>query len=103
MRQDKLTNQFQQALAEAQSLALGRDHQHLEPVHLATALLEQRGGGSVGLLSKAGSALLWQTVPLLVIGAGMLVYSYRDNIKTIPAAFGNFFKSLVPPTLEENA
>ena len=54
MRQDKLTNQLQQAIADAQSLAVGRDHQHIEPVHLLTALLEQRGGGTTGLLSKAG-------------------------------------------------
>jgi ATP-dependent Clp protease ATP-binding subunit ClpB len=54
MRQDKLTNQFQQALSEAQSLAVGRDHQFIEPVHLASALLDQQGGGTAGLLTKAG-------------------------------------------------
>jgi ATP-dependent Clp protease ATP-binding subunit ClpB len=54
MRQDKLTNQFQQALVEAQSLAVGRDHQIIEPVHLANALLDQRGSGTSGLLTKAG-------------------------------------------------
>ncbi|MGD2167394.1 MAG: Clp protease N-terminal domain-containing protein, partial [Gammaproteobacteria bacterium] len=54
MRQDKLTNQFQQALVEAQSLAVGRDHQFIEPVHLANALLDQRGSGASGLLTKAG-------------------------------------------------
>ncbi|HMB72400.1 MAG TPA: ATP-dependent chaperone ClpB [Gammaproteobacteria bacterium] len=54
MRQDKLTNQFQQAIAEAQSLALGREHQFIAPVHLGNALLEQRGGGTAGLLTKAG-------------------------------------------------
>ncbi len=44
MRMDKLTTQFQQALADAQSLAVGRDHQFIEPVHVMAALLEQQGG-----------------------------------------------------------
>ena len=42
MRMDKLTSRFQQALADAQSLAVGRDHTMIEPVHVLTALLEQR-------------------------------------------------------------
>src|SRR3989338_10426915 len=53
MRMDKLTTKFQQALAEAQSLALGRDHQFIEPVHLMTALLDQEGGTTRGLLAKS--------------------------------------------------
>ena len=44
MRMDKLTTHFQQALADAQSLAVGRDHQFIEPVHVLAALLEQQGG-----------------------------------------------------------
>ncbi|MGA0053725.1 MAG: Clp protease N-terminal domain-containing protein, partial [Steroidobacteraceae bacterium] len=40
MRQDKLTARFQQALADAQSLALGRDHQIIEPAHVLAALIE---------------------------------------------------------------
>jgi len=54
MQADKLTSKFQQALAEAQSLALGRDHQFLEPVHVMTALLDQTGGTSRYLLDAAG-------------------------------------------------
>jgi len=54
MRMDKLTAKFQAALAEAQSLALGRDHQFIEPVHLMTALLDQDGGGTRQLLTNAG-------------------------------------------------
>ena len=54
MRQDKLTTRFQQALAEAQSLALGRDHQLIEPAHVLLALLEQQGGGTRPVLQKAG-------------------------------------------------
>ncbi len=53
MRMDKLTTKFQQALAEAQSLALGRDHQFIEPAHLMTALLDQEGGTTRHLLTKS--------------------------------------------------
>lgn len=53
MRMDKLTSKFQLALQDAQSLALGRDHQFIEPIHLMTALLDQDGGSSRGLLTKA--------------------------------------------------
>ena len=54
MRMDKLTTNFQQALSDAQSLAVGRDHQFIEPVHVMAALLEQQGGSVTGILSKAG-------------------------------------------------
>jgi ATP-dependent Clp protease ATP-binding subunit ClpB len=55
MRQDKLTSQFQQALADAQSLALGRDHQILEPVHVMLSLLDSQGGSVRPVLIKAGA------------------------------------------------
>jgi len=51
---DKLTTKFQLALAEAQSLAVGRDHQFIEPLHLMTALLDQQGGTVRSLLTQAG-------------------------------------------------
>ncbi|MCB1568315.1 MAG: type VI secretion system ATPase TssH, partial [Xanthomonadales bacterium] len=54
MRMDKLTSRFQQALSDAQSFAVGRDHNMLEPVHLMHALLEQSGGSTVPLLTQAG-------------------------------------------------
>ena len=57
MRMDKLTNQLQNALADAQSLAVGRDNQYIEPVHVLKALLEQQGGSSRPLLQKAGANL----------------------------------------------
>ncbi len=60
MRMDKLTSRFQQALADAQSLAVGRDHNLIEPAHLLVALLDQQGGGSRPLLAQAGV-----NVPLL--------------------------------------
>ncbi len=55
MRMDKLTSKFQLALADAQSLAVGQDHQFIEPAHLMVALLDQQGGAVRGLLTKAGS------------------------------------------------
>jgi len=54
MRSDKLTSKFQLALADAQSLAVGREHQFVEPIHLMIALLEQDGSSVRGLLTKAG-------------------------------------------------
>jgi len=54
MRMDKLTSKFQMALADAQSLAVGRDHQFIEPVHLLVAMLDQEGGSTRHLLSHAG-------------------------------------------------
>ena len=54
MRLDKLTSKFQLALADAQSLAVGQDHQFIEPAHLLVALLDQQGGSVRGLLTKAG-------------------------------------------------
>ncbi|MEJ2523577.1 MAG: ATP-dependent chaperone ClpB [Gammaproteobacteria bacterium] len=51
---DRLTSKFQMALADAQSLAVGRDHQALEPAHVMVALLDQQGGSVRHLLDKAG-------------------------------------------------
>ena len=52
MRMDKFTTKLQTALAEAQSLAVGRDHQFIEPAHLMAALLDQEGGTTRPLLAK---------------------------------------------------
>ena len=54
MRIDKFTSKFQLALADAQSLAVGRDNQYIEPVHVMSALLDQEGGSMRNLLVKAG-------------------------------------------------
>ncbi len=54
MRIDKLTNQLQSALAEAQSMAIGNDHSGIEPVHLLLALLNQEGGSVRPILNRAG-------------------------------------------------
>ena len=53
MRQDKITTKFQEALQEAQSLALGKDHAYIEPAHLLAAMLRQDGGPR-SLLERAG-------------------------------------------------
>jgi ATP-dependent Clp protease ATP-binding subunit ClpB len=55
MAADKFTTKFQAALAAAQSLALGRDHQFIEPVHVMQALLEQDGGTIRSLLDRTGA------------------------------------------------
>ncbi|KJY87985.1 ATP-dependent chaperone ClpB [Pseudoalteromonas piscicida] len=54
MRLDRFTSKFQAALSDAQSLALGRDHQFIEPVHLMYALLQQSGSSVRALLAQAG-------------------------------------------------
>jgi len=54
MRMDKLTSKFQMALGDAQSLAVGQEHQFIEPAHLMVALLDQQGSSVRGLLTKAG-------------------------------------------------
>lgn len=54
MRMDKLTSRFQQALADAQSLAVGQDHNLMEPVHVLLAMLKQQGGSTKPLLVQAG-------------------------------------------------
>ncbi len=53
MRLDRFTSKFQIAISDAQSLALGRDHQYIEPVHLMMALLNQQGGSVRSLFDQA--------------------------------------------------
>ena len=54
MRIDKLTTKFQEALSEAQSLALAKDNQYIEPAHLLLAMLRDSDGGAKSLLTRAG-------------------------------------------------
>ena len=51
---DKLTSKFQMAIADAQSLAVGRDNQYIEPVHLMAALMDQEGGSVRPILAQSG-------------------------------------------------
>ncbi len=55
MRMEKLTSKFQLALADAQSLAVGQDHQFIEPIHVLAAMLSQDGGSARPLLARAGA------------------------------------------------
>ncbi len=54
MRLDRFTQSFQESIADAQSLALGKDHQFIEPIHLMLALLNQNGNSIIALLKSAG-------------------------------------------------
>ena len=86
MRFDKFTTKFQQALADAQSIAVGGDQQFIEPSHLLLALLNQDDGGTASLLARAGvsvpplKAALEKAVARLpkVEGAGGEVQIGRD-------------------------
>ncbi len=71
MRQDKLTSKFQAALADAQSLAVGRDHQFMEPAHVMLALIDQQGGTVRPLLMKVGANLNKLRSELLAVLDGL--------------------------------
>lgn len=64
MRLDRFTAKFQEALSDAQSLAVGRDNQFIEPVHLMSALLGQENGAVRPLITLAGSDA--QAIKILV-------------------------------------
>ncbi|WP_028470416.1 ATP-dependent chaperone ClpB [Neptunomonas japonica] len=57
MRPDKFTSKLQDALGEAQSLAVGKDHNFIEPIHLLAAFLQQQDGSVRPLLAQAGATL----------------------------------------------
>lgn len=57
MRMDKLTSKFQLALADAQSIAVGKDHQFIEPLHVLIAMLQQEGGSVKPLLNRVGVSM----------------------------------------------
>ncbi|HTY48832.1 MAG TPA: ATP-dependent chaperone ClpB [Steroidobacteraceae bacterium] len=71
MRMDRLTGKFQAALADAQSLALGRDHQFMEPAHVLLALLDQQGGTVRPLLVKSGANVSRLRADLVALLDGM--------------------------------
>jgi ATP-dependent Clp protease ATP-binding subunit ClpB len=76
MRQDKLTTKLQEALADAQSLAVGNDNQYIEPVHLLSALLNQDDGGARSLLQRAG------------VNVGALSNALRGALERLPKVSG---------------
>ncbi len=76
MRQDKLTTKLQEALADAQSLAVGNDNQYIEPVHLLAALLNQDDGGARSLLQRAG------------VNVGALGNALKSALERLPKVSG---------------
>lgn len=77
MRQDKLTTKFQQALADAQSIALANDNQIMEGVHLLAALLRDEDGSTKSLLERAG------------VQVGKLVKETDETIAHLPKVSGS--------------
>ncbi|KFI08444.1 ATP-dependent chaperone ClpB [Massilia sp. BSC265] len=76
MRQDKLTTKLQEALADAQSLAVGNDNQYIDPVHLLVALLNQDDGGARSLLQRAG------------VNVGGLTNALKSALERLPKVSG---------------
>ena len=68
MRMDKLTSKLQTALSDAQSLAVGKDHNYIEPAHLVSVLVDQKGGSIRPLLMQTGF-----DIPALRIGLQKLI------------------------------
>ena len=76
MRQEKMTTKLQEALSDAQSLAVGNDNQTIEPVHLLVALLNQDDGGARSLLQRAG------------VNAGALTNALKSALERLPKVSG---------------
>ncbi|OON62334.1 ATP-dependent chaperone ClpB [Massilia sp. KIM] len=76
MRQDKLTTKLQEALADAQSLAVGNDNQYIEPLHLLIALLNQDDGSARSLLQRAG------------VNVGALSTALKNALERLPKVSG---------------
>ncbi|MBC7684653.1 MAG: ATP-dependent chaperone ClpB [Bdellovibrionales bacterium] len=76
MRQDKMTTKLQEALSDAQSLAVGNDNPYIEPVHLLTALLNQDDGGARSLLQRSGA------------NVGGLTNSLKSSLERLPKVSG---------------
>jgi ATP-dependent Clp protease ATP-binding subunit ClpB len=77
MRQDKLTTKLQEALADAQSLAVGNDNPYIEPVHLLTSLLNQDDGGARSILQRAG------------VNVGGLTAALKSSFERLPKVSGS--------------
>ncbi len=76
MRQDKFTTKFQEALAEAQSIAVGNDNQYIEPLHLLAAMLRADDSGAKSLLQRAG------------VNVAPLTAAVEAEIKRLPQVSG---------------
>ncbi|GAA4365593.1 ATP-dependent chaperone ClpB [Kangiella marina] len=87
MRMDKFTSKFQSALADAQSLAVGRDHQYIEPLHLMLAMLQQQGNSVSAILSQIGAA------------PSVLAQAVEAEIDKLPTVSGNAGEVHLSPDL----
>jgi ATP-dependent Clp protease ATP-binding subunit ClpB len=76
MRQDKLTTKFQEALADAQSVAVGHDHPYIEPIHVLAAMLRQSDGAARSLLQRSG------------VNVGPLTQAVDNALKGLPQVTG---------------
>ena len=76
MRQDKLTTKFQQALADAQSIAVANDNQIMEDLHLLSAFLRDEDGSTKSLLQRAG------------VSVQKLIQEVEDTIRRLPKVSG---------------
>ena len=76
MRTDRLTAKFQDALSDAQSLAVGRDHQFIEPIHIVVAMMSQDGGSIRPLFTSAG------------INVNQLANSLNQALEQLPGVEG---------------
>lgn len=77
MNIEKFTTKFQEALSEAQSLAIGKDNQFIEPVHLLTALLNQQGGSISPILTSSG------------VNVALLRNELKTEFNKLPQVIGN--------------
>ena len=77
MNIEKFTTKFQDALSEAQSLAIGKDNQFIEPVHLLTALLNQQGGSIAPILTASG------------VNVALLRNELKTELNKLPQVIGN--------------
>ena len=77
MNIEKFTTKFQEALSEAQSLAIGKDNQFIEPVHLLTALLNQQGGSVAPILTASGA------------NVALLRNELKTELNKLPQVIGN--------------
>ena len=77
MNIEKFTTKFQEALSEAQSLAIGKDNQFIEPVHLLTALLNQQGGSIAPILTASG------------VNVALLRNELKTELNKLPQVIGN--------------
>jgi ATP-dependent Clp protease ATP-binding subunit ClpB len=76
MRLDKLTTKLQEALSDAQSLAVGNDNQYIDPLHILMALLNQENGGARSLLQRAG------------VNVGGLAAALKSGLERLPKVSG---------------